>query len=461
MSGNDETPIQSAGTVEITKTKEQVQEEATSLLTTGKRHLLVNDVPAAVTAMSQACELLSKMFGESAIECAEAYYLYGKALLELSRLESGVLGNALDGVPEEEDEGNDSKIEDPSKLTDEEKNEVDEKVREALKENFVDLENKVADKSEETKKANGFVEEAITKKEDEGKGSDDKKSIAEEEKKTEAKEVEPVAAKEGDGTKAKELDEGAADDGDMEEGGDSHDEGTESKDEMETDEVDDGDEKDKEASDKEDEEPSNLQLAWEMLEVAKVAYMKQIETGDADNKKKHEDMLCKSIMALGEVSIENENYCQAVEDMQQCLKKREAMPKDSRLIAETQYQLGVALGFNKQFDEAVTSLKSAIQILEERLKEIKNGENPSEVEKKEAEELEALIPEIEGKIADTEDMKKEADAKQKDEGTGFEVTASGKGDIEAVSSIAVKRKAEGADSLNKKVAVDEQTAGAS
>jgi len=458
MSGNDETPIQSAETAEIKKTKEQVQEDATTLLTTGKRHLLVNDVPAAVTAMSQACELLSKMFGESAIECAEAYYLYGKALLELSRLETGVLGNALDGVPEEEDEGNSSKIEDPSKLTDEEKLEVDEKVREALKENFVDLENKVADKSEETKQTNGDIEAAVAKKED-GKGSDDKKTVAEEEK-TKAKEVEPES-KEGDGTKAKELNGDAADEEDMEEGDDSHDEGTESKDEMETDEVDDGDEKDKEASDKDDEEPSNLQLAWEMLEVAKVAYTKQIETGDADNTNKYLEMLCKSIMALGEVSIENENYCQAVEDMQLCLKKREAMPKDSRLIAETQYQLGVAQGFNNQFDEAVTSLKTAIQILEERVKKIKNEEKSSEVEKKEAEELEALIPEIEGKIADTEDMKKEADAKQKDEGTGFEVTASGKGDVEAVSSIAVKRKAEGADSLNKKVAVDEQTAGAS
>jgi len=460
MSGNDETPIQSAETAEIKKTKEQVQEDATTLLTTGKRHLLVNDVPAAVTAMSQACELLSKMFGESAIECAEAYYLYGKALLELSRLETGVLGNALDGVPEEEDEGNDSKIEDPSKLTDEEKQEVDEKVREALKENFVDLENKLADKSEETKQANGDVEAGVGKKEDDGKGSDDKKSVAEEEKESEAEKVEPET-KEGDGTQAKELDGDAAEDEDMDEGSDSHDEGTESKDEMESEEVDNGDEKDKEVSDKDDEEPSNLQLAWEMLEVAKVAYTKQIETGDADNTRNYEEMLCKSIMALGEVSIENENYCQAVEDMQLCLKKREAMPKDSRLIAETQYQLGVAQGFNNQFDEAVTSLKTAIQILEERVKKIKNEEKSSEVEKKEAEELEALIPEIEGKIADTEDMKKEADAKQKDEGTGFEVTASGKGDVEAVSSIAVKRKAEGADSLNKKVAVDEQTAGAS
>jgi len=457
MSANQETPVQiELPTTETPKTKEEVQKEATTLLTTGKRHLLVNDVPAAVTVMSQACEMLSKMFGETAIECAEAYYFYGKALLELSRLESGVLGNALDGVPEEEDEGNSSKVEDPSKLTDEEKNDVDEKVREALEENFVDLEKKVADKSVETKPTTSEGEEAVAKKYD-GEGSVEDKKDGE---KSEAKEVEETEAKEGDEKPTKQLDGDDADKDDMEEDGDSHDEANESKEEMETNEVD-GDVKDKENSDKNDEEPSNLQLAWEMLEVAKVAYSKQIETGDADNKKEREEKLCKTMMALGEVSIENENYCQAVEDMQMCLKKREAMPKYSRLVAETQYQLGVAQGFNKQYEEAVKSLNSAIQILKERVENIKNEEKSSEEDKKEAEELEALIPEIEGKIVDTEDMKKESEAKQKDEEEdGFEVAASAKGDVEAVS-IAVKRKAEGDDSINKKVAVDEQTAGAS
>merc|ERR1719435_352980 len=116
------------------------------------RHLLVKDIHATVSEFAQACELLSATFGETGKECAESYYYYGKALLELSRLESGILGNALDGVPEEDDEANSSKVEDPAKMTDEEKKEVEEKVGEALKENFVQLEKKVETETEAARK---------------------------------------------------------------------------------------------------------------------------------------------------------------------------------------------------------------------------------------------------------------------------------------------------------------------
>merc|ERR1711909_240798 len=178
--------------------------------------------PAAVSEFAQACELLSAAFGETGKECAESYYYYGKALLEMSRLESGVLGNALDGVPEEDDEANSSKVEDPSKMTDEEKKEVEEKVGEALKENLVVLE----------------------KRDDE----------------TETDETRKVETNKGD---KEDEDEDEA----MDEGDESQEES--SNEQMETDKVTKEDDEKTTGKDGE-EEPSNLQLAWEMLELAKV-----------------------------------------------------------------------------------------------------------------------------------------------------------------------------------------------
>jgi len=421
--------------VKEVKKPEEVQEEAIVFLTTGKRHLLVKDIPAAVSEFAQACELLSAAFGETGKECAESYYYYGKALLEMSRLESGVLGNALDGVPEEDDEANNSKVEDPSKMTEEEKKEVEEKVGEALKENLVELE----------------------------KGDDETET--EEDGKVETKEGEKVI---NGAEKADESQEDEDEDEGMDEGGESQEES--SNEQMETDKVTKEDDEKTPGKDGE-EEPSNLQLAWEMLELAKVIYTKQVETTTDDKAKKAiEEKLCRTILTLGEISIENENYSQAVEDIQMCLKKQGGFSKDSRLVAETHYQLGVAQGFNSQYDAAVESLNSAIQILKERVKNInvlmkssedkkETGELEASIYKKEIEELEELIPEIEEKIADTKDLKKEAEAKPQDaEKSSSEAKATG--DVKNVSTIAVKRKAEVDESQSKKTNSAEKTAAA-
>merc|ERR1711909_111085 len=417
--------------VKEVKKPEEVQEEATIFLTTGKRHLMGKDIPAAVSEFAQACELLSAAFGETGKECAESYYYYGKALLEMSRLESGVLGNALDGVSEEDDEANNSKVEDPSKMTEEEKKEVEEKVGEALKENLVELE----------------------KRDDETETEKDGK----------------VETNEGEKVKngAEKADENQEDE-DEDEGDESQEDS--SNEQMETDKVTKEDEEKTEGKDGE-EEPSNLQLAWEMLELAKVIYTKQVDTATDDKTKKAiEEKLCRTILTLGEISIENENYSQAVEDIQMCLKKQGAFSKDSRLVAETHYQLGVAQGFNSQYDAAVESLNSAIRIIKERVKNInvlvkssegkkETGELEASIYKKEIEELEELIPEIEEKIADTKDLKKEAEAKPQDaEKSSSEAKATG--DVKNVSTIAVKRKAEVDESQSKKTNSAEKTAAA-
>ena len=74
-------------------------EHAKELLAEGKRDLLVHAIPDAVSNCSKACEIMAKHKGEMATECAEAYFYYGKALLELSRVESGVLGIAKLATP--------------------------------------------------------------------------------------------------------------------------------------------------------------------------------------------------------------------------------------------------------------------------------------------------------------------------------------------------------------------------
>lgn len=130
-----------------------------------------------------------------------------------------------------------------------------------------------------------------------------------------------------------------------------------------------------------------------------------------------ESRLSETFQVLGELSIENENYTQAVQDLTSCLRRRqELLPEDSRCIAETHYQLGVALGFNMEFDKAVESLQEAIDVMNNRISLLKEGKD-SNAEKnkkdafytfeKEIEEIEGIIPEIKEKIQDTRDMQEE------------------------------------------------------
>ena len=143
------------------------------------------------------------------------------------------------------------------------------------------------------------------------------------------------------------------------------------------------------------------------------------------------------------------------------------MPADSRAIAVTHYQLGVALGFHMKYEEAVASLQAAIAVLNTRIANLASKTESVDTEKasdafysreKEIKEIEALIPEIKEKIADTEEMREESSRKvaEMKEQMGFGSSsaipksgdssssfsgASGSG-AKPVSSISIKRKAD-------------------
>merc|ERR1712059_176960 len=129
-----------------------------------------------------------------------------------------------------------------------------------------------------------------------------------------------------------------------------------------------------EKSGDEEEDPSNLEQAWEMLELMEAAAEdKKIELGRR---------ICEIFLHLGEVSLETENYDQAVEDLSQCLTKRQAsLPSDSRSIAETHYQLGVAKGFGGKIEEAETSLNNAVTVLETRVVNLRKMESSENLKK--------------------------------------------------------------------------------
>merc|ERR1712198_243616 len=214
-----------------------------------------------------------------------------------------------------------------------------------------------------------------------------------------------------------------------------------------------------------EEDPSNLQLAWEMLELAKMVLVEQLEDVklSAEAKSALEKRLFETYLILGEVSLENENYPQAVEDLSICLQKQKAaLPEDSRNIAVTCYQLGIALGFNMNYEEAIEKLEMAIGVLKKRIENLENKTESVDESKandafytreKEIKEIESLIPEIKEKITDTNEMKEESLRKmaevKEQMGFGSGSSSSGAGSSSSssstakpISTISIKRKAE-------------------
>ncbi|GCB70894.1 nuclear autoantigenic sperm protein isoform X2 [Scyliorhinus torazame] len=165
--------------------------------------------------------------------------------------------------------------------------------------------------------------------------------------------------------------------------------------------------------DAESEEVDNLQLAWEMLELAKVIFQRQ-------ESKKIQLCAAQAYLKLGEVGIESENYIQAIEDFRECLSIQEKhLEPHNRLLAETHYQLGLAYSFNNQYDLSLKHFKDSFSVIEKRLalltdridKTEEKGKSPAKdtdavsEDKQEIEELKELLPEIKAKIEDAEESK--------------------------------------------------------
>merc|ERR1712181_148069 len=142
-------------------------------------------------------------------------------------------------------------------------------------------------------------------------------------------------------------------------------------------------------------EAGNLEQAWRMFDLAKVIYGK---AGDMAKE-------CESLTFLGEVSLESSNFNQAVEDLTVCLAKRvKTLPADSRSIAETHYQLGVAQAHCADYANAEKSLEAAVGVLNIRIANLKK--KTSDDITKELAELTVLCTEIKERMTDHKEMQK-------------------------------------------------------
>merc|ERR1712223_545609 len=197
-------------------------------------------------------------------------------------------------------------------------------------------------------------------------------------------------------------------------------------------------------------EPSNLQRAWEFFELARIILSNELKGLDTKedpekevNKKEINLKISQTIQLLAEVSIENENFSQAVDDFTSCLEiRRNLLPSDLRLIAETLYQLGLAQEYHQQYDEAVGSLNSAIDVLKKRIANLSADEGATEIK-----EIEALVPDIVEKINDIKETKAEEERNKKakldrnNDATGsFSSEISGSKEAAPISSNLIKKK---------------------
>uniref|UniRef100_A0A8C8TAZ8 Nuclear autoantigenic sperm protein n=1 Tax=Peromyscus maniculatus bairdii TaxID=230844 RepID=A0A8C8TAZ8_PERMB len=200
----------------------------------------------------------------------------------------------------------------------------------------------------------------------------------------------------------------------------------------------------------EEEEIGNLELAWDMLDLAKIIFKRQ-ETKEAQL------YAAQAHLKLGEVSVESENYIQAVEEFQACLSLQEQyLEAHDRLLAETHYQLGLAYGYNSQYDEAVAQFGKSIEVIEKRMavlnEQMKEAEGSFTEYEKEIEELKELLPEIREKIEDAKESQQSGNVAElalkatlvESSSSGF--TPSGAG--ASVSMIASRKPTDGASSSN-------------
>ncbi|XP_053968076.1 protein NASP homolog [Anastrepha ludens] len=370
--------------------------KAKELYSHGSRNFLVKSYVESADELSQVCALYEELYGEQSDELGMPYLLYAKSLIALALDENKVID-----VPDEEELEDDDDEDDDEAEDDEAPAAVSANGAVATSSNGAVAKAKLDDIKEkvgEVDSANGEV----------AKPAEEEKALAAVEKNVEDAQVSSTDDVAGAGEENKEEKEKK----DNAENGTTNGKSvkvvtvSENATSVAATPVLDGEmpstsNGDAGAGEQDDEEEneaaSNLQLAWEILELAAKIFTRQGTNGLPN--------LAEVQTELANIEFENNLPEAAREDYGRALKIYSELPSNyRRAMAEIHYKIGLTYLMQQLNKEGAESLKDACTLIDAEIKELQASEEElSDKQKNNIQDMEETKQEIWAKIAEIED----------------------------------------------------------
>lgn len=372
------------------KTREDNISQAKEYYGRGSRNYLVKDYAEAAEDFSHACELYAELYGENADELGLPHLYYAKALIALAQGgENKVLAlQEGEGGGEGEGEGED---EDAAEAESEAELEIDESDDDSPNDEKP-LSNDIATAESE----NGIPNPPESDKPTETNGSGINSNT-----------TEPQPGTSSGQTNGATSSSATANGNDVSQLADIPEDG------------------------EDEEDATNLQYAWEALEIAVKIFERMGESGLAH--------LADAYFELAEISLENDHCTEAVKDYGSCnffspiltnfncltilvcarfslkfLNSERSceiylkLPDDNlRVIAETKYKIGLCYYMACKFDESIAAFKDSSEYLNGVIEAEKRKDDQNEKTEATISEIAETRQEIETKIAEVQEAKEQ------------------------------------------------------
>ncbi|XP_053679734.1 protein NASP homolog [Anopheles nili] len=333
-------------------TKEEKINEAKELFGRGSRNYCMKQYADAADDLSACCSIYSELYGPNAVECGLPYLMYAKSLIAIGKDENNLI------VPGDDEEEADDDDDDDEENGEEEGADGDEKEEHEEKQD--------EDEEMDTKESSTDAKDSTVAEKENG--------IEEKKEESDPSKVE-VATEAAAGSSSSDA-KAVATNGEPTPGPSTSNGDTSVQEET----------------------PDNLQVAWEILELAVHIFQEQGEKGYEN--------LPECYVELAGISFENSFFKDAINDYGKALEiYKKTNQSDQRLLAEVNYKVGLCHMMEREFEESIISFKGAITELD-KVVETEKAKEQTDDTKEIIEDIEQLKKEILDKITDVEEAMK-------------------------------------------------------